>query len=149
MEIQQPPAPSQQRYASTTPQPMSDIPPVGTAVGRQAPTVIGHSLRSGQQVYAQNGDLIIMGNVHSGAEAVSDGNIFIFGALKGRALAGVSGDRSAKIIVNKFQAELVSIGPAYHACETIPRTVNPTTPTTISLGPDDKLHFTSSAEASS
>ncbi|GAM22859.1 hypothetical protein SAMD00019534_060340 [Acytostelium subglobosum LB1] len=106
------------------------------------PMVINHSLRSGQQVYAENTDLIIMGNVHSGAEAVADGNIIIFGSLKGRAVAGLQGDKSAKIIANKFQAELVSIGPAYHACETLPRTVNPNIPTTVSLK-DDKLLFAS------
>ncbi|EFA77973.1 hypothetical protein PPL_08618 [Heterostelium album PN500] len=113
-----------------------------TIKSKPAPLVISTSLRSGQQIYAENTDLIIMGNVHSGAEAVSDGNIFIFGTLKGRALAGLSGDKSAKIITNKFEAELVSIGPAYHACETLPRTVNPNIPTTVTLQ-DDKLLFTS------
>ncbi|EGC37370.1 hypothetical protein DICPUDRAFT_76992 [Dictyostelium purpureum] len=108
------------------------------------PLIITSSLRSGQQAYAKNGaDLIVMGNVHSGAEAIADGNIYIFGSLKGRANAGVNGDRRSKIIVNRFQAELVSIASIYHACEVQPRLLNPKNPTTIELNDSDKLIFSS------
>ncbi|KAF2068737.1 hypothetical protein CYY_009941 [Polysphondylium violaceum] len=108
------------------------------------PTIINGSLRSGQQAYARNGDLIVMGNISSGAEAIADNNIYIFGTLKGRANAGVTGNKSSKIIANKFQAELISIASVYHACEVQPRLNNPSRPTTIHLSSDDKLVFTSS-----
>jgi len=122
------------------------IPPISTLLNNKIPPmIINGSLRSGQQAYSQNGaDLIVMGNVHSGAEAISDNNIYIFGTLKGRANAGVTGNKNSKIIVNKFQAELISIASIYHACEVQPRLNNPKNPTTIQLSQDDKLIFTSS-----
>jgi septum site-determining protein MinC len=66
-------------------------------------------IRSGQQVYAPGGDLIIMASVSAGAEVLADGNIHIYGALRGRALAGVRGDTSARIFCQSLEAELVSI----------------------------------------
>lgn len=82
-----------------------------------APSEFSHSpskiittpIRSGQQVYAPGGDLIIMASVSAGAEVLADGNIHIYGALRGRALAGVRGDTSARIFCQSLEAELVSI----------------------------------------
>lgn len=70
-------------------------------------------IRSGQQVYAKDGDLIILNHVSPGAEVIADGSIHIHGSLRGRAIAGASGQREAKIICHDLQAELVSIAGNY------------------------------------
>ncbi len=71
--------------------------------------IIDTPIRSGQQVYAAGGDLIVLSSVSAGAEVLADGNIHIYGALRGRALAGVRGDTSAGIFCQSLEAELVSI----------------------------------------
>jgi septum site-determining protein MinC len=75
--------------------------------------IISQPIRSGQQIYAKEGDLIILASVSPGAEVLADGNIHIYGALKGRALAGVSGNKEARIFCQKLEAELVSIAGHY------------------------------------
>lgn len=76
-------------------------------------------IRSGQQVYDPGGDLIIINTVNTGAEVLADGNIHIYGALRGRALAGVKGDTSARIFCQSLEAELVSIAGKYKVLESI------------------------------
>lgn len=71
--------------------------------------VITRPIRSGQQVYAEASDLIVLSQVSEGAEVLADGNIHVYGALRGRALAGVKGDHSARIFCQSLSAELVSI----------------------------------------
>jgi septum site-determining protein MinC len=75
--------------------------------------VIHTPIRSGQQIYAKEGDLLILNHVSAGAEVIADGSIHIHGSLRGRAIAGASGDHHAKIICNDLQAELVSIAGNY------------------------------------
>lgn len=81
----------------------------------QAPTAarptrtITRPVRSGQQVYAEGGDLIVLAQVSEGAEVLADGNIHVYGALRGRALAGVHGDTSARIFCQQMDAELISV----------------------------------------
>ena len=58
-------------------------------------------------------DLIVLNSVSPGAEVIADGNIHIYGALHGRALAGVNGNSSARIFCHKLDAELVSIAGLY------------------------------------
>ncbi|MBR7888016.1 septum site-determining protein MinC [Marinomonas sp. A79] len=74
----------------------------------QSTKVISKPIRSGQQVYAE-GDLIVLAQVSAGAEVLADGNIHVYGALRGRALAGVKGDVEARIFCKSMEAELVSI----------------------------------------
>ena len=74
------------------------------------PHIINKTVRSGQQIYAEGSDLVIMGSVSGGAEVLADGNIHIYGSLRGRALAGVSGNKEARIFCANNEAELVSIG---------------------------------------
>jgi septum site-determining protein MinC len=81
--------------------------------------VINRSVRSGQQIYAKGTDLIIMGSVSPGAEIIADGNIHVYGQLKGRALAGVSGYKEARIFCKQIAAELVSIAGHYWLYEDI------------------------------
>ncbi len=75
--------------------------------------VIDTPIRSGQQVYAAGGDLIVLSSVSAGAEVLADGNIHVYGALRGRALAGVRGDTSARIFCQSLEAELVSIAGTF------------------------------------
>ncbi len=78
------------------------------------------TVRSGQQVYARDCDLIITGAVANGAEVIADGNIHIYGGLRGRAMAGAQGDEKARIFVSDFRAELVAIAGQYRVFEQIP-----------------------------
>jgi len=76
---------------------------------RSCPTkIIKRPVRSGQQEYAE-GDLIILGQVSEGAEIIAEGNIHVYGSLRGRALAGVKGDVNANIFCQQLEAELLSI----------------------------------------
>ena len=75
--------------------------------------VVEKPIRTGQQVYAENADLIVLGLVNEGAEVIADGHIHIYAPLRGRALAGASGDQNARIFAQSMQAELVSIAGIY------------------------------------
>jgi septum site-determining protein MinC len=70
-------------------------------------------IRSGQQIYAQDASLTVIGNVSAGAEIIADGSIHVYGTLRGRAIAGAKGDCSAQIFCNKLEAELLSINGTY------------------------------------
>ncbi|MBB5186391.1 septum site-determining protein MinC [Zhongshania antarctica] len=86
-------------------------------INRNPSKIITTPIRSGQQVYAPGGDLIIMAAVSAGAEVLADGNIHVYGALRGRALAGVKGDLSARIFCQSLEAELVSIAGTFKVDE--------------------------------
>ncbi|CAL4042839.1 Septum site-determining protein MinC [Buchnera aphidicola (Phyllaphis fagi)] len=75
--------------------------------------IINTPIRSGQKIYAHQSDLIINNHVNRGAELIADGNIHIYGIMKGRVLAGVNGDITRQIFCTKFFAELVSISGEY------------------------------------
>nr|WP_314426464.1 septum site-determining protein MinC [uncultured Erwinia sp.] len=82
--------------------------------------VISTPVRSGQQIYAKNCDLIVTNSVSAGAELIADGNIHIYGMMRGRALAGAGGDKSCQIFCTNLSAELVSIGGVYWIMDQIP-----------------------------
>lgn len=75
--------------------------------------IITRPVRSGQQVYADGGDLIILSQVSEGAEVLADGNIHVYGNLRGRALAGVKGNTSARVFCKNMEAELISIAGTF------------------------------------
>ncbi len=79
------------------------------------------SVRSGQQLYADQRDLTVVGMVGAGAEVIADGSIHIYGALRGRALAGAQGMEKARIFCREFHAELVAIAGNYKVLDDIPR----------------------------
>jgi len=81
--------------------------------------IIEQAVRSGQQVYAKGSDLIVKGTVGAGAEVIADGNIHIYGTLRGKAIAGASGDTSKRIFCYNLQAELVSIAGNYWLSESL------------------------------
>lgn len=97
-------------------------PPANPAVPAPAVSGLHHGkpVRSGQQIYARNGDLVLAAAVGSGAEVVADGSIHVYARLAGRALAGAQGNTSARIYCQDFQAELVSIAGHYRVLEDIP-----------------------------
>ncbi|HCA90170.1 MAG: septum site-determining protein MinC [Legionellaceae bacterium] len=70
-------------------------------------------VRSGQQVTCTAGDLVIVSSVSHGAELLAEGNIHVYGPLRGRALAGISGDKQARIFCQSLEAELLSIAGVY------------------------------------
>ena len=78
-------------------------------------------VRSGQQIYAENRDLTIVTAVGAGAEVIADGSIHIYGALRGRALAGAQGNEKARIFCREFHAELVAVAGHYKVLEDIPK----------------------------
>lgn len=80
-------------------------PPTPASVSK----VIHRPVRSGQQVYAKGGDLILLAPVNEGAEVIADGNIHVYSTLRGRALAGVNDSPGARIFCQQLEAELVSI----------------------------------------
>ena len=86
---------------------------------RQEPSslLIETPIRSGQSVIFPNGDITVLGSVASGAEVVAGGSIHIYGALRGRALAGSMGNARARIFCSKNEAELVSIDGYYRTAE--------------------------------
>ncbi|RAX09768.1 septum site-determining protein MinC [Photorhabdus bodei] len=82
--------------------------------------VINLPVRSGQRIYAQGSDLIVTSNVSAGAELIADGNIHIYGMMRGRALAGASGDQECLVFCTHLNAELVSIAGQYWLGDKIP-----------------------------
>ncbi|SMF93493.1 septum site-determining protein MinC [Methylomagnum ishizawai] len=103
-------APAAPRPAAKSPEPPKSQP---------ATKLVEQPVRSGQRVYAQGGDLIVRAQISAGAEIIADGNIHIYGRLKGRALAGVQGNPEARIFCADLQAELVGIGTQYKISENI------------------------------
>lgn len=90
---------------------------VTAAPARGVTKVITEPVRSGQRIFADTGDLVIVGPVGSGAEVIARGNVHIYGSLRGRALAGANGDTKARIFCHSFEAELVAIGGVYRTSE--------------------------------
>jgi septum site-determining protein MinC len=79
--------------------------------------VITEPVRSGQSILHPEGDVTVIGSVSSGAEIIAGGSIHVYGALRGRALAGVSGKDSARIFCSRLDAELVSINGLYKVAD--------------------------------
>ncbi|RVT46481.1 septum site-determining protein MinC [Rheinheimera sediminis] len=75
--------------------------------------VVEQNIRSGQQIYAKGADLVIRGTVGAGAEVIADGNIHIYGTLRGKAIAGAAGDSQKRVFCHKLEAELISIAGSY------------------------------------
>jgi septum site-determining protein MinC len=76
-------------------------------------------IRSGQQVYAKEQNLVVIGSVSAGAEIIADGNIHVYGSLRGRAIAGAKGHHKAQIYCQNLEAELVSINGNYWLSESM------------------------------
>ncbi len=79
--------------------------------------IVDRPVRSGQQIYARGGDLVLLGGVSHGAEVIADGSIHCYGPLRGRALAGAQGNTAARLFSTNFGPELVSIAGVYRTFE--------------------------------
>ena len=87
---------------------------------RASARLVTTPVRSGTQIYARGTDLVVTASVSPGAELVADGNIHVYGPLRGRALAGASGDKEARIFCSRLEAELVSIAGNYLVSDQLP-----------------------------
>jgi septum site-determining protein MinC len=111
-------APNAAQPASRTATEPSAAPQPRAAAGRTL--LVTQPVRSGSQIYARGSDLIVTAAVSAGAEIMADGNIHVYGTLRGRALAGAAGDAEARIFCSRFEAELVSIAGRYLVSEQLP-----------------------------
>ena len=110
-----------ERPAASPPAREVAAPPAPAPVAEAEPGLV-HALpvRSGQQVFAAHRDLTVLAPIGAGAEVVADGSIHVYGALRGRALAGASGFTGARIFCREFHAELVAVAGQYRVMESIP-----------------------------
>jgi septum site-determining protein MinC len=108
--------------APTTPpaSPEPPPPPQMQPSNEPASLLIDHAVRSGQLITFEQGDVTILGSVASGAEVVAGGSIHVYGALRGRAIAGLSGRIGARIYCRRLHAELVAIDGVYQTAEDMP-----------------------------
>lgn len=105
---------------SVTEAPAKDAPPDASAAApasasrQQVPSLLIETpVRSGQTVINPDGDVIVLGSVASGAEVIAAGSIHVYGALRGRALAGAYGNENARVFCRRFEAELIAVGGYY------------------------------------
>lgn len=116
------PAPSPSPVAAANPN-ASAPPPAAAEPSPVLPApaarclVVERSLRSGQQVYARDADLVVLGLVSHGAEVIADGSVHVYGALRGRAIAGAKGDASARVYAQSLEAELLAIAGTFRTSE--------------------------------
>jgi len=115
------PAPAARAKPEPKPEPKAAANPVAAKAAPTEPGMMQLApVRSGQQVFAQGRDLTVCAMVGAGAEVIADGSIHIYGALRGRALAGANGNEAARIFCREFNAELVAVAGTYKVLEEIP-----------------------------
>jgi len=103
--------------------PVAPTPPAATSTEEivAIPALMHHRpVRSGQRIYARHRDLVVTSAVGAGAEVMADGCVHVYGSLRGRAMAGVRGEVSARVFCHEFNAELVSVAGVFRVFETIP-----------------------------
>lgn len=110
--------------AAPPPAPVPVAAPEPAKVTVQPGLVHKTAVRSGQQLYAEQRDLTVLTVVGAGAEVISDGSIHIYGALRGRALAGAQGNQDARIFCSAFHAELVAVAGHYKVLDDVPRALH-------------------------
>jgi septum site-determining protein MinC len=106
-------------FAPTASQP-ARAPPETLPLPTPRARLVTQPVRSGTQIYARGTDLVVTATVSPGAELMADGNIHVYNTLRGRALAGASGDVGARIFCLRLEAELVSIAGRYLVSEQLP-----------------------------
>jgi septum site-determining protein MinC len=112
----QPRGPRSAEPATPAPTP----PPVPASPSAAKSRLVTQPVRSGTQIYARGSDLVVTAPVSPGAEIMADGNIHVYSVLRGRALAGASGDAEARIFCSRLEAELVSIAGRYLVSDQLP-----------------------------
>jgi septum site-determining protein MinC len=101
------------------PAPKRRAAPAETAKDEPTSLLLEASVRSGQSVIFPGGDVTVLGSIASGAEVIAAGSIHVYGAIRGRALAGASGNARARIFCRKAEPELLAIDGYYRAAEDI------------------------------
>ena len=116
-DITAPPAPAAGEAAQAAPPPPL---PISKPAAARATMVVDQPVRAGQRIWAEGADLIITSTVNAGAEVIADGNIHVYGALRGRAIAGGADNMEARVFALNFDPELVSIAGFYAVREGFP-----------------------------
>ena len=101
-----------------------------------APLCLTRPLRSGQRVYAQGRDAVVVAATSRGSELIADGSIYAFSPLRGRVLAGASGDTNACIVATHLDAELVAVGGVYRTLEPDDLKAHGSGPVSVTLSVD-------------
>ncbi|HEY4068646.1 MAG TPA: septum site-determining protein MinC [Burkholderiaceae bacterium] len=109
-------APTEPAAATEAPAPRDTV--IELPADPRPTLIVDKPLRSGQRVYAKGADLVVLGAVSHGAEVIADGNVHVYGPLRGRALAGALGDTSARIFTTCMQPQLISIAGIYRTTDT-------------------------------
>jgi septum site-determining protein MinC len=115
-----PPPPPPPKAAAPAPAPAPATAASRAPGAHRPPVVMRQPIRSGQVVYAEKTDLIVLAAVNPGAQLIADGNIHVYAALRGRALAGAQGYADARIFCQRLEAELIAINGAYVTFDDIP-----------------------------
>src|SRR5687767_1607932 len=116
--VPQPPAPAPVAAPAT---PTAPAPAPASEEIVAIPALMHHRpVRSGQRIYARHRDLVVTSAVGAGAEVMADGCVHVYGSLRGRAMAGVRGEVSARVFCHEFNAELVSVAGLVRVFEAIP-----------------------------
>ncbi len=129
----EPPQPAPEPAPAAEPEPRPEPEPEPEPPARPATCsarLVTQPVRSGQQIYARGGDLVVLAPVSAGAEIIADGHIHVYAPLRGRAIAGAAGDVDARIFCQSLEAELVSINGVYQIKEDLEQGV-PGTPVQI------------------
>ncbi len=105
---------------SQSPSPRQPAAEESPAPALHPPLLVEHPVRSGQIVYAQGRDLVVLAPVNPGAQLMADGHIHVYGPLRGRAVAGVRGWPQAQVFCQRLEAELVGVDAAYLAADDLP-----------------------------
>jgi len=105
---------------AANPEPGSPAETAGEAVAKGLPAlVVTQPIRAGARIFAPGRDIICTATVNPGAELIADGHIHVYGALRGRAIAGASGYEEARIFAHNFDPELVAIAGLYRVREDV------------------------------
>jgi septum site-determining protein MinC len=107
--------------AAPPPQAMAAPAPRPAPSAHRAPMVVRQPVRSGQLIYAEKNDLIVLAPVNPGAQIIADGNIHVYSTMRGRAVAGAQGYTDARIFCQRFEAELIAIAGTHLTFDDIPR----------------------------
>ena len=111
--------PSKQQATPNTPSPTEINLEQEPTEAVQRLLVLDRPVRSGQQVYCPHGDIVVLQHTSAGSELLAGGSVHVYGALRGRVLAGVQGDTQARIFCERLEAELIAIAGRYRLLDEI------------------------------
>jgi septum site-determining protein MinC len=103
--------------------PATKAPPQPATPPKPTTLLLDQPVRSGQSIFFPDGDVTVLGSVGSGAELVAGGSIHVYGALRGRAMAGSNGNTRARIFCSRIEAELLAIDGYYMTAETMDKSL--------------------------